>query len=222
MGRCLDGGTGIRSRLKIVSRKGCGFDSHSRHMDLMRQKLAYLIGIALGDGNLSNPNGRAVRLRITCFSGYPRITKEITETMHLLFPRNKVSIVLRGVHYFDISVYSNELVEWMPWKADGGSKLKQHAHVPDWILDEPAYARECLRGLIQSDGCIYTDRGYHMVNFVNACHELATDVHRILEQHGYRPTFHKINNGGHTKYSVRVARKGCAEKLMTELNLYKS
>ena len=28
---CPDGGTGIRARLKIVSRKGCGFDSHSGH-----------------------------------------------------------------------------------------------------------------------------------------------------------------------------------------------
>ena len=26
-----DGGTGIRARLKIVSRKGCGFDPHSGH-----------------------------------------------------------------------------------------------------------------------------------------------------------------------------------------------
>ncbi len=28
---CPDGGTGIRARLKIVSRKGCGFDPHSGH-----------------------------------------------------------------------------------------------------------------------------------------------------------------------------------------------
>ena len=28
---CPDGGIGIRARLKIVSRKGCGFDSHSGH-----------------------------------------------------------------------------------------------------------------------------------------------------------------------------------------------
>ena len=28
---CPSGGTGIRARLKIVSRKGCGFDSHLGH-----------------------------------------------------------------------------------------------------------------------------------------------------------------------------------------------
>lgn len=28
---CPSGGIGIRARLKIVSRKGCGFDSHLGH-----------------------------------------------------------------------------------------------------------------------------------------------------------------------------------------------
>ena len=30
--KCPSGGTGIRARLKIVSRKGCGFDSHLGHI----------------------------------------------------------------------------------------------------------------------------------------------------------------------------------------------
>jgi len=38
---------------------------------------AYLIGVALGDGNLSNPNGRAVRLRITCDTKYPALIAKI-------------------------------------------------------------------------------------------------------------------------------------------------
>ena len=31
------GGTGIRARLKIVSRKGCGFDPHPGHHDKTRR-----------------------------------------------------------------------------------------------------------------------------------------------------------------------------------------
>jgi hypothetical protein len=34
--------------------------------------LAYLKEIALGDGNISNPNGRAFRMRITCDLKYPK------------------------------------------------------------------------------------------------------------------------------------------------------
>ena len=32
---------------------------------------AYVIGLALGDGNLSKPGPRAVRLRISCDNKYP-------------------------------------------------------------------------------------------------------------------------------------------------------
>ena len=60
----------------------CGFDSHyphpkMTHKNLVKNNLAYIIGIALGDGNLSNPNKRAVRLRITCDTGYPGLIENI-------------------------------------------------------------------------------------------------------------------------------------------------
>ncbi len=42
-----------------------------------RELQAYVIGLAIGDGNLSNPNGRAVRLRITCDTKYPRLVGNI-------------------------------------------------------------------------------------------------------------------------------------------------
>jgi tRNA dimethylallyltransferase len=42
-------------------------------------KLAYVIGLAIGDGGITNPNGRAYRLRITCDKKYPRIIKTAIE-----------------------------------------------------------------------------------------------------------------------------------------------
>jgi len=43
--------------------------------------LAYVVGVALGDGNLSNPNGRATRLRITCDAKYPRLARKIARSL---------------------------------------------------------------------------------------------------------------------------------------------
>jgi hypothetical protein len=37
---------------------------------------AYVIGLAIGDGNLSNPNGRAIRLRISCDTNYPHLLEK--------------------------------------------------------------------------------------------------------------------------------------------------
>lgn len=187
-----------------------------------RTTLAYLIGVALGDGNLSNPNGRAVRLRISCCLDYPKVAKEIERSIHTLLPHNRISTVRKGTaRCVDISVYSNVLAEWMPWRASAGSKIEQGAHVPEWIFERPTYMRACLRGLFQTDGCIYSDRGYQMVHFTNTIHELAHDAHRMLTELGFRPTISKIPNEARGKYVVRLARKTEVAKALRELALYK-
>lgn len=185
-----------------------------------KENLAYIVGVALGDGNLSNPNGRAVRLRITCATIYPKIVKEIMSALKILFPNNKVSAKKRNdSHCLDISIYSNKLLYLLPWKV--GSKAKQHAHVPSWILSNQHYTRLCLKGLIQTDGCIYIDRGYRMVNFTNNTKILAEDVHNMFIQLGYKPSFMKVRLGPNQyKYTTRIARD--TQKLITELDVYKA
>ncbi|MCR4325790.1 MAG: hypothetical protein NUV59_03205 [Patescibacteria group bacterium] len=187
---------------------------------------AFIIGVALGDGNLSNPNGRAIRLRITCDARYPVLAEGIVTSLRILLPRNSVSIVRvpNKRSYFNISVYSNELRTWMPWSVGKGSKVDQKVRVPEWIRNSKTYSKECLRGLIQTDGSIYRDRGYLMVNFTNASKPLAQDVRYMLTQIGYMPTMsasEREGAGGHKmKHTVRVARN--SQQLIEDIGLFKA
>src|SRR5690606_27869869 len=157
-----------------------------------RLNLAYIIGISLGHGNLSSPNKRVTRLRITCDSTYSNIEKEICTALADLFPKNKISKAEGQKNtYFNISVYSNKLNEYMPWKVGAGSKFQQNARVPKWIFEDNRFVRSCLRGLIQTDGSIYLDRGYKMVNFTNNTLDLVMDVKYMMERLGYRPRLYK-------------------------------
>ena len=188
-----------------------------------RRLWAYIIGVALGDGNLSNPNGRAIRLRITCDARYPLLGKCIISSLKLLLPNNSVSIIRvpSKDSYFNISVYSNKLADWIPWKVGLGTKESQNAHVPVWILRNKNYTKECLRGLLQTDGSIYQDRGYLMVNFTNHTRALAQDVHKMMVASGYRPTLTSTPSKlGKTKYTVRLARE--AQRLIDDLILFKA
>lgn len=171
-----------------------------------RELQAYIIGVSLGDGNLSCPNGRAARLRITCDIAYPLVGKEIKSALHVLFPKNKVSYVRRSDNCFDISIYSNKLNDLLPWKLGRGTKIEQHAHVPDWILREKKYSLACLRGLIQTDGYVYTDRGYKMMQFVSCTEELSQDVFTIISDLGYAPRMYKIPTRTLFKYVVRLSK----------------
>jgi hypothetical protein len=186
-----------------------------------KTNLAYVIGIALGDGNLSRPNKRTTRLRITCDSSYPDIESEILTSLRALFPKNKVSKV-EGPQdtYFNISVYSNDLDVYMPWKVGCGSKFKQKARVPDWILSNVAFISACLRGLIQTDGSVYSDRGYKMVNFTNNTLELVMDVKNMMEKLGYKPkTYSAKQKSDYPKYTTRLSRD--VGRFINEINLKK-
>jgi len=173
-----------------------------------KDKLAYLIGLALGDGNLSNPNGRAVRLRITCDKKYPKLIKRVISLLQELFPKNKVSLINRSDSCVDISCYSNKLEKLLGWKAKGGSKIKQNLSIPNWVKNDVNYIKPCLRGLIETDGSVYYDRKYLMVNFVTVIPTLADDFETLVKKLGFVCNT-QINNPKTElpKYTIRISRK---------------
>lgn len=168
---------------------------------------------------MSNPNGRAVRLRITCDKKYPKLIDHIIENIKIILPENKVSIVDRK-NIVDISCYSNEWEEVLGWKSKNGSKIKQNVKVPDWIKNNTTYTKECLRGLFQTDGSIYYDRKYLMTNFTSANYTLAKDVKDMLVKIGFDINERKvISKNNHTKYVIRISKD--VESFIKIINLWK-
>jgi len=171
--------------------------------------LAYVVGVAIGDGNLSNPNGRAVRLRVSCDNKYPKIIERIKKAVQQLLPTNKVSMVdhyKNGGTWCDISCYSNKWEDFLGWKAKGGSKYKQRVSVPVWIRTNKKYTISCLRGLFETDGSIYSDRGYIMANFVTIIPELACDVVSMIKDLGFQPRKYTIKTRTKVRYNIRVSK----------------
>lgn len=181
--------------------------------------LSYIIGVSLGDGNLSNPNGRAIRLRITCDKKYPKLIEYIKENIQTVLPENKVSIVDKQ-NAVDISCYSNKWEKYLGWKAKSGSKIKQKVKVPIWIKNDTGYIKECLRGLFQTDGSIYNDREYIMVNYTSAIYTLANDAVEMLEKIGFSTTSRKVvTKDGNIKYVIRISKN--VKKFIEIINLWK-
>ncbi|MEK7135376.1 MAG: LAGLIDADG family homing endonuclease [Patescibacteria group bacterium] len=181
---------------------------------------AYVIGVALGDGNLSNPNGRAVRLRITCDSKYPYLISKIERSIKLIAPTNKVSRINRADSAVDISCYSNDWEKLLGWKAKGGSKINQKVCVPTWIFKNKEYTQACLTGLFETDGSVYKDRKYLTVNFVTEIPSLAKCVEKMIYSLGYIASIQKlVLPDNKSKTTFRIHRK--AENFIKELNIQK-
>ena len=171
-----------------------------------KNNLAYVIGLALGDGNLSNPNGRAVRLRITCDTKYQNLIKRAFLAVQKLLPDNKTAIVKRAKTFCDISCYSNQWEKLLGWKAKNGSKYKQNVSVPQWIKDNKNYSKYCLRGLLETDGSIYFDRGYKMANFVTIIPALAESFMELINKLGFEARVYKLKSPNKDRYNIRITK----------------
>jgi len=160
----------------------------------------------MGDGNLSNPNGRAIRLRITCDTKYGELINKIISSIKELLPNNKVSIVERKKTYCDISCYSNKWEKWLDWRVGQGSKCDQNIRVPGWIKKNKKYSIECLRGLFETDGSIYFDRGYQMIIFVTSIPGLATDAFEMIKNLSFNPHIYKITTTKRHRFNIRLSK----------------
>lgn len=193
-------------------------------MDIQFPKtLSYVIGVAIGDGNLSNPNGRATRLRITCDTDYPNLIRGIMRAIKKILPYNKVSLIKRAKTYVDISCYSNQWEGWLGWKVGNGSKIRQNVSLPEWIKARNDFSLACLRGLLETDGSFYMDRGYKMVNFTTAIPKLAYEVLGIIQRIGFTAHLSRVDGvAAHhqPKYTVRISRD--VEKFIKKVGFEKS
>jgi len=186
-----------------------------------KEKLAYIIGVMIGDGNLSNPNSRAIRARITCDTKYSNLIARITKSIQEIFPDNKVSLVSRKDNCVDISCYSNQWGQILEWEAGLGSKYNQNVSVPAWIMKNSELTAPCLRGLFETDGCEYNDRGYKMINFVTIIPALANDTMRMIKSLNFDANVYKhVPKKGELRYTIRITKK--SEQFIKLLHIDKS
>src|SRR3989338_7635716 len=115
---------------------------------------AYIIGLAIGDGNISKVRN-TTRLRISCDDKYPKLIGRITKSLNMLLLQNKVGAVKRPGNCTDVYVYSNHLENLLGWEAEDGPKDIQKVSIPSWITKRRDYKINCIKGLIKTDGAIY-------------------------------------------------------------------
>jgi len=184
-----------------------------------KNNLAYIIGIAIGDGNLSNPNKRAIRLRITCDAKYKKLIKNIASAIQKLMPDNKVSIMNRKDNCVDISCYSNKWKKFLGWKAENGPKHKQNISIPKWIKNNKKFTLSCLKGLFETDGSVYFDRKYKMVNFVTIIPKLAEDVMKMITKIGFKANMQLRYEHKNIKHTIRISKN--TKKFIELVNINK-
>jgi len=159
------------------------------------EDLAEFVGIMLGDGGITQYQAR--------ISFHSEIEKEysrfVTDLIKRLFG------VPIGVYYdkedlsFDFVISRSELVRFCVEKLGlkKGNKIKKQVDIPEWIKQNKLYSIACLRGLVDTDGCIFTHRykvngkwyAYKKLSFTSYSEPLRQSVFNILKNNGLNPRF---------------------------------
>ena len=152
---------------------------------LPRAHYAYLLGMYLGDGDIS-VNPRTWRLRISLDTKWPGIIASCTNAMQVVFPKNRVARFRPDprAQCAVVSVYSKQILCLFPQHGAGPKHLRR-IKLMSWqeqlVREHP---EQFIRGLIHSDGCRFINRvrvgdktyEYPRYNFTNA----STDIRNLF------------------------------------------
>jgi len=154
--------------------------------------LAELCGILLGDGCVTNTQV-SVSLHRYDDKLYSIFVSKLFNKIFHEYPynmvrKNVIVLILSGVNLV-------EALEKVGLRR--GNKVAHQVGIPKWITQNPGYARACLRGLIDTDGCVYTHRhnvsGHSYLhvglNFSSHSWPLLSGVNQTLKENGIKSSF---------------------------------
>jgi len=173
--------------------------------------LAELIGIILGDGGVTKYQ-LIITLNIKEDKEYANFVAKLIKKLFNVFPKIYPS-PKKSVN--NIVVSRVELVKFLTSVGIVvGNKVKQKVNIPIWIKKNKLFLISCLRGLIDTDGCIFIHSYkinnkvyyYKKLAFSNKSKPLIKTVYNSFKKLGLNP---RITKDGK---DVRIENKTDIEK----------
>lgn len=157
------------------------------------EKLAEFVGIILGDGGISE-NQVSITLNAVDDCEYGDF---VIEMIKRLFGVKPSIYKKRGCNANNIVISRKELVRFCSERLGLkiGNKVKQQVDIPRWIIKDKKFKIACLRGLMDTDGSIFTHNykvggkvySYKKISFTNLSQPLRMSVYGIMKEIGLNP-----------------------------------
>lgn len=158
------------------------------------KELAEFIGIMLGDGGFTS-YGKQIQITLN-----NKDDKEYIEFVYnlayKLFHKKPSIFPCVDAVASKISISSMNLTDYLvKLGLKVGNKIKLQVDIPVWIKNNKAYSIACVRGLVDTDGCIFNHRykinnkfyDYKKLSFINYSQPLLKSVYNVLKSLGLKP-----------------------------------
>ncbi|MBU2104536.1 MAG: hypothetical protein KKF67_02050, partial [Nanoarchaeota archaeon] len=177
------------------------------------KKLAEFMGIMLGDGNLWKN-----RIRIAFDKRnvkYINYVFNLFEEIFGLKPKKEIIEKTNQAYIYCTNLFAVEKL--LKFGFQRGNKIDNKIRIPEWIKENIEYSKKCVKGLIDTDGCVYKCKRENRVyiKFTNFNPFLLIDFKELTENLGY--FFAKAN-----KRNFCLYRKDEVAKFIKEIKPLKS
>ncbi|MDB5265545.1 MAG: hypothetical protein JWM39_258 [Parcubacteria group bacterium] len=161
-------------------------------------ELAEFIGIMIGDGNISKYQVK-ISLHHTNDLEYSRYVSNLIQKLFAIEPHIQKRPT-RSVN--DLVISRIELVRFLHSAGlPKGNKTHSQIDIPCWIKENPKFLIACIRGLVDTDGCVfdhsYISKGkrytYKKLDFSSASEPLRKTVYTFFKELGMCPRFSSRN-----------------------------
>src|SRR3989344_180675 len=188
--------------------------SHRKEVIIPKQssRLAEFMGIMLGDGGINNLWQANITVNAVKDANYAH---HISKMCAYLFGIAPTIRKRKDRQALVISLASTSVVDFLVKQGlSRGNKLKQGLKIPPWILSKSTYRKACVRGLVDTDGClfihthkirrkVYKNIGF---SFTSYSPELIFQTATILEEFGIMPHITKRGQNIYLYQSNAVAK----------------
>lgn len=166
---------------------------------LMRNKdLAFLIGLILGDGNISQVS-RTECLSITLGTDKPLLWQYAAHIVEQVFYKKPTVRKRKDIQCVDVRLYQNNLSKRLGVKT--GKRKYKKLVIPSWIHRNKLFLIEYIKGLFEAEGSFSIHKKTYTYNlsFSNLNISLLNQVENCLMKWGFHPE-RRVN-------AVRLRRK---------------
>lgn len=162
---------------------------------LLSADLAEFVGIVLGDGGITN---RQVTISFnTLDAAYAAYVKQLVSKLFDIQASFSIDRIDHTLSLIASGVALVEILQGLGLKK--GNKVEQQVDVPSWVWRRRDFQIACLRGLMDTDGCVfrhaYRVNGkvytYTKLAFTNYSRPLLLSTKQLFETLGLAPTLHK-------------------------------
>ncbi|MEK6963893.1 MAG: LAGLIDADG family homing endonuclease [Nanoarchaeota archaeon] len=181
-------------------------------------KLAEIVGIMIGDGGLYFAPDKKYQLTIAFHKD---------EKDYLIYVKKLVEEYFK--YRFCVSELKNEFLvrnnsvfvgkKLIEVGLKPGNKVRMGVVIPEWIQEDPFLLKQCVRGIFDTDGCIYRKYAhYAQIQFKFGSQKTTKSVREALLRLNFNPTYlSKDWSKGHWAWKVYLSRQGEIHKFFDKI-----